>query len=459
MPEERTTTNARGASLALWMAASIALFVLAGSLALAWAMERRFHSEERHAFELQARSNSDFLTRSGLPFSQRMADQLGEIIGARVFFLKGAPRDADTTAAKPVPPAAFTHPPDGKVRVLDDGTWMVGLPGGDGVRIVLVKRPTQSGRVWMRRDTWLAMGGFWALSLALGAGLAWRVSRPLRELTEVLPRVGSDGDLPALPTSRRDEIGRLARTLARTHQRLIEERELRRTAERHAWLGRMAASMAHEVRNPVSSIRLHAQLLEQAQPQEADVSRRCIESEAARIEDLVGQWLGYARPAPPRFSTLDPADSLRQAMDAAQAQARHAGVALAFDTAPCSEPCRIRADRHRIQQVFGNLLRNAVQATPAGGRVRVALHARETSIEVIIDDDGPGFSPTALARLGDPFHSEREGGMGLGIAVAREICEAHGGHLTADNREDGGARVRVILPMNPAPENHVEHPS
>jgi hypothetical protein len=101
MPEERTMTNARGVSLALWMAASIALFVLAGSLALAWAMERRFDSEERHAFELQARSNSDFLMRSGLPFSQRMADQLGEIIGARVFFLKTGPPDVGAITGKP----------------------------------------------------------------------------------------------------------------------------------------------------------------------------------------------------------------------------------------------------------------------------------------------------------------------------------------------------------------------
>jgi signal transduction histidine kinase len=436
--------------LALWMAVSIAVFVLAGSLALAWAMERRFINEEQHAFELQAQSNSNFLMRSGLPLSERMASQLGEIIGAEVFFLKPGSERSTEKPTKAPPPETLEQPPDGKVRVLDSGTWTVGLTGHEGVRIVLLKQPSQSGSIWLRRDTWLALGGFWALSLALGAGLAWNISRPLRALTEVLPRIGSADALPELPTSRRDEIGRLARTLDRTHHHLIEERDRRRAAERHAWLGRMTASMAHEIRNPVSSIRLHAQLLEQAQPDEAAVSRHCIESEAARIEDLVSQWLSYAKPAPPMFNPLNLVDALQQAIETTRPQARHAGVSTTLSIPAPADSCIIQADRHRIQQVFGNLLRNAIQATPPGGNVAIQLQAGDGSIEVSIEDEGCGFSPTALARLGEPFYSEREGGMGLGIAVAQEICEAHGGRIDAVNQENGGAKVCVILPLPPS---------
>jgi signal transduction histidine kinase len=245
---------------------------------------------------------------------------------------------------------------------------------------------------------------------------------------------------------RRDEIGQLAKTLTRTHQSLRDERELRRAAERHALLGRMAASLAHEVRNPVSAIRLHAQLLEHASQEEAAVSRELIESEAGRIEELVSQWLNHARPVPPVLTEVDVVESLRQAVRLMEPQARHSGVGIEMDA---ETSLLIPADRHRVQQVFGNLLRNAVQAMPSGGTVTVRVLDEKTRVAVVFEDGGEGFSPAALARSGEPFYSEKEGGMGLGLAVAKEICLAHGGGLVAENRTGGGATVRVEFPKNP----------
>jgi signal transduction histidine kinase len=109
----------------------------------------------------------------------------------------------------------------------------------------------------------------------------------------------------------------------------------------------------------------------------------------------------------------------------------------------------IAADRHRLQQVFGNLLRNAVQALPAGGRVTVQVVEEATHVAVVVEDEGAGFSESALARLGEPFYSEKEGGMGLGLVVAKDICEAHGGRLTVENRSGGGARVRADFAKSP----------
>jgi signal transduction histidine kinase len=298
-----------------------------------------------------------------------------------------------------------------------------------------------------RMDTWLALVVFWGLSLALGWGLARRVTRPLQALAKSLPQMGMDGDLPDLPVLRRDEIGQLAETLTRTHDTLRRERERRRNAERHALLGRMATSLAHEVRNPVSAIRLHAQLMEHADPVEAAVSRQLIAGEAARIEELVAQWLGYAKPAPPLLGAVDVAGEVRQAVCMMTPQARHAGVLL--DGPADVTPMVVPADRLRLRQVLANLLRNAIQAMPSGGRVKISLEDSGSRVAVVVEDEGGGFSPTAFAHLGEPFYSEKEGGMGLGLASARDICEAHGGGLFAENRTCGGARVRAEFSKHP----------
>ncbi len=422
------------------------LFVLLGSLALVWAFERRIKREERRAFEELARVNTSFLERSRLPQTAKMAEQLGEIIGAQVFFWQ--PRTGEVLGKKGdfLPSLAFKMRFDGGVETFSRGLWMVGLSGPNETKVIFVRPAAASMHAMSHSDTWMALAVFWLLSLALGWGLARTVSGPLRGMAKSLPLVGTEQVLPELPVMRRDEIGQLAQTLTRTHQSLRDERERRRAAERHALLGRMAASLAHEVRNPVAAIRLHAQLLEHASPEEAAISRQLIESEAGRIEELVSQWLNHARPVPPVLTEVDVSDSLRQAVRLMEPQARHAGVRIEMNS---ESPLLIPADRHRIQQVFGNLLRNAVQAMPSGGTITVRALYEDKHVAVVVEDEGQGFSPSALARSGEPFYSEKEGGMGLGLAVAKEICLAHGGGLVVENRAGGGAMVRVDFSKNP----------
>ena len=441
LPAERPA--ARPASLAVWMTLSVTVFVLLGSLALVWGVQRRIDREERRAFEELARANTGFLERAQLPMNGKMADQLGEVIGARVFFWRagdgrvlGKPGDVLESAV------ALKMAFDGTVHALPGGDWMVGLVARDGTRVIFLRPPPGRVLALIRADTWGSLVVFWLLSLGLGMWLARRVTRPLRSLAESLPLVGTEQDLPNLPVGRGDEIGQLAQTLTRTHASLRDERERRRAAERHALLGRMASNLAHEVRNPVAAIRLHAQLLEGADGEEAALSRHLIESEAARIEELVGQWLSHAKPAPPVMVETDVVEVLRQSVQLMEPQARHAGVTIRLEAAA---PVVTAADRHRLQQVFGNLLLNAVQAMPRGGHVVVQVSDDGSGAEVVIDDEGPGFSASAMAAAGEPFYSEKEGGMGLGLAVAKDICEAHGGSLKFENRAGGGARVRVGL--------------
>lgn len=204
--------------------------------------------------------------------------------------------------------------------------------------------------------------------------------------------------------------------------------------QRLAMLGRMATSLAHEIQNPVAAIRLHGQLLAKADPGTASM----IVDEATAIEGLVSQWMFLARPEPPAVAEVDLAEVLRQAGRLLGPAASHAGVEWQWDVEGAG---RVRGDARRLGQVFRNLMVNAIQAMPEGGVLTVA--AKERSVRV--SDTGRGFSPTALRRWSDLLFSEKEGGMGIGLSVAREIVRAHGGRLSVGNRPEGGAWVSVEL--------------
>ena len=421
------TTTTR--SLAVWLTLSVSVFVLVGSLALLGLVQHQVRREEAASFEALARANAAFLDRTPLPQSKQMARQLGEVMGAQVFFQK----DDKLTGASPA--SVKLPPPDGKARWTGDSLSITRqLRNGTEVSFQRTARETPAESILNRTDTWLALGVFWSLALALAAWLARRVTRPLTQLAVAAPRIGSDESLPNLPLSRGDEIGQLARSLAETHSSLQTERERRRAAERLALLGRMATSLAHEVRNPVSAIRLHAQLLEGASVDDAAASRALIESEATRIESLVRQWMMFARPGPPVMKEFQLGELIVRTLSVVQPQAQHANVTISNQ----AQDRLLTGDSERIGQVLHNLFINAIQAMPRGGELTI-----RTTPDLVIEDQGSGFSPEALAHATEPFFSEKEGGMGLGLAVAAEICAAHGAVLSIGNRPEGGGCVTI----------------
>jgi signal transduction histidine kinase len=193
------------------------------------------------------------------------------------------------------------------------------------------------------------------------------------------------------------------------------------------------------VRNPVSAIRLHAQLLERTVPPADRNSAEMIVAEAGRIESLVSQWLGYAKPGSMAMAPVDMAVLAGEAARLLEPRAAHAQASIRVDVDPDAGSSRVPGDAGRLRQVLGNVLLNAIQSMPKGGTVRVRVAADRVEIA----DEGDGFSAMALEKFGEPFHSEREGGMGLGLAVSKEIVEAHGGLLEAENQPGGGALVRI----------------
>lgn len=207
--------------------------------------------------------------------------------------------------------------------------------------------------------------------------------------------------------------------------------------QRLALLGQMATALAHEIQNPVAAIRLHAQL----------AGYNAIIHEAATIESLVNQWQFLARPEPPRKSTVNLRELVTGVTQTLSPLAAHARVQL---TAQVPPELSVAADRRRLTQAVGNLVLNAIQAQPQGGAVTITATGADGQVRLRVADAGSGFSAKAQARCPELFYSEKEGGMGIGLAVTNEIIHAHGGTLTLANAPAGGAVATLVLPEGKA---------
>jgi signal transduction histidine kinase len=419
-------------------------YVLAASLAiLAW-IDWSYRRESLIRFEQTAAANARIVDQLRLPRSPELAQNLATVLGFGVGFRfaekpgTGLPPELEAAVDVLVGGA----PASGRAA----GRDLAVAPLADGsAHLVLIR---EGGRSMPSTLGWLLPS---LIVTALGVGLAFLVARrivnPLAALNRWLPNLDREeaAAIPRLVTARNDEIGALARSLEENHRRLREEQALRRQSERLATLGRIATSLAHEIRNPAAAIRLHADLLAQRSSPEAGGSLDLIRDEVDRITDLVNQWLFVARAAPPKTERHDLAGLTRRVLRRLGPQLEHAGVSALFDS---KEPAVIEADGPRIEQVLRNLFVNAMRAMPEGGEARVEIGDRGGEVVLEIRDGGSGFSDEALRRWSEPFFSEREGGMGLGLTLAAEVMQAHGGRIEVENIPGGGAAVRCHFPKS-----------
>lgn len=343
-----------------------------------------------------------------------------------------------------------------------------------------------------RADQLAARGQAWALGLTaasvavmgvlMSLAAALVVERPVRRLMAAIEAVRGGDSSATAPVTSGDEIGRLAAHFNEMMVRLnrfsdelqarvdeataeLERRyseverlnllllRMQRTAshaERLAVSGRIMAEVAHEVGTPLHSIAGHLELL-RADLGERDPSGvlgrrlRIIDSEVARVTQIISQLLDLTRRPPLEVASVDIRQVVRDTTDLIRPGLAAAEIDLVLDMTPVPA-LRVRAPS--IQQALLNLLTNAIDATPAGGRVSVRTRAEDGTVVIEVADTGTGLPAVLHKEIFEPFFSTKEPGRGtgLGLFIASQIVRDHGGRIDVESEVGAGATFRIVLP-------------
>jgi two-component system, NtrC family, sensor kinase len=245
----------------------------------------------------------------------------------------------------------------------------------------------------------------------------------------------------------RQWAGELEERIAeRTRQLEAQQTQIIR-AEKMAAVGRLAASLAHEINNPLQSIALHLQLVAEEKLSSAGQQQLgVVQQEFDRIAGIVGRLLDFQRPEKREAQAVDVVTALEQVLVLADRQLERAGVRLVRHLPPDLSP--VWAAENQLKQVFLNLILNAAEAMPGGGTLTISARREAGQLHLAFADTGPGLPSEKAAELFEPFFTTKPSGSGLGLAVSYEIVANHGGLLAAANQPGGGAVFTVTLPLH-----------
>lgn len=317
----------------------------------------------------------------------------------------------------------------------------------------------ESAAVSRRLNTtmiFLGLGGPLGGLLA-GYGIARGLSRSLHRLSVhvhgmaqqldqdvVAVKLSPDGDLEHLDRQLQLVVGRVTEVT----ERLQRQQQDMLRAQQLAAVGQLAASVAHEVRNPLTSIKMlvDASLRPHRPKPFTEDNLRVVHAEVQRLEQTVQDFLDFARPPALHRCRADVREVVRQAVELVQARARQQTVQI--DIRVPEQPLVAELDRGQLCNVLVNLLINALDAMPTGGLIIVQLeHAARQGLRLTVSDNGPGICPNISSKLFTPFTSGKPTGSGLGLSICKRIIEEHGGNIVGGNRSQGGAFFTVSLPM------------
>jgi signal transduction histidine kinase len=284
--------------------------------------------------------------------------------------------------------------------------------------------------------------------------------RPILDLYQIMKRAGR-GDLTVrAEAARRDEMGGLAEAFNRMMKELEDARALEKVrqsqlahTEKMAAIGTLAAGVAHEVNNPLGGVLTCIDNM-RADPDDREMRERYLElihDGIKRIERTVANLLNLSRQRGMHPEPTSINHNLRHVAELTAYQLRKAGVDVRFELDP-DEP-RVMADHFQMEQLFLNLVLNALQAMPQGGTLTLRTSRRDAVVVAEVSDSGVGIPEAVRDRIFDPFFTTREvgAGTGLGLAVSDSIVAAHGGRIEVDSRVGEGTAFRVTLPVLPEP--------
>jgi signal transduction histidine kinase len=295
-----------------------------------------------------------------------------------------------------------------------------------------------------------------SFTVIVGLFVAWHARRLLAPLAAVTERARavSGGDMTPRPVvAKNDEIGELAATFESMVSAIARANAELLASERLAAIGKMAAQVTHEVRNPLSSLALNVELLEEelgARGGEASVLLESIKLEVERLTLLTEKYLSMARRSRPDFQDEDLGVVVSDAVASSQAELAQHEIRTELSIEPGLP--NVSLDENQIRQVILNLIRNAREAMAGGGELGVAVKALRPPeppevLEISVKDSGRGMDDETREHLFEPFFTTKRHGTGLGLAITQEIVEAHGGKIRCERQEPRGTRFVIELPV------------
>ena len=265
---------------------------------------------------------------------------------------------------------------------------------------------------------------------------------------------GLTGFLAQREQQQRIRYQKAAETLENSYQKLreqadqiIEIEEQLRRADRLSALGELSAGMAHEIRNPLGSIRGTAEILRDgvAPDDPKQEFAEILVREVDRLNRVLEDFLRFARPDPVEAGRFVLQHVIGDVLDLTRQQAVRNNVDVAVEL---GDEIEIPGQGEQVKQAFLNLVLNALQAMPNGGALEVSLRALPQEVQVLFSDSGPGIAPEDRERIFNPFVTTRDSGTGLGLAITQRIIQGHGGRIMLDSRPGEGACFTVCLPRS-----------
>jgi len=301
-----------------------------------------------------------------------------------------------------------------------------------------------------------------ATTLVTGV-FVWRFTRPIKDLSVAARRVATGNFDVRVPTDRHDEIGSLAAAfndmtagLGRAHEL---ESQLHQV-EKAAVVGRLAAAIAHEIRNPLNYINLTLDHLRSSFAPEDATKRETFErladqlkAEVGRINRHITDFLKYSRPSALELRPLDLRAELEDAMHVIEGPAAEHGIETSLQEGEGMP--RVFADQDSLRSAFTNLLLNGLEAMDSseigkGGSVRITLAAESSNrVRIEVKDTGRGIALDDIAKVFEPYYSTKETGTGLGLAIVKKAIDDHGGSISVSSKEGSGTKFTILLPVEP----------
>jgi signal transduction histidine kinase len=282
--------------------------------------------------------------------------------------------------------------------------------------------------------------------------IAARVSRPIEQLARAAEEVAGGNWEARVPVRGRDEVGVLGRSFNHMTAELVSQRERLVQTERVAAWRELARRLAHELKNPLFPLQLTVENLTRARALPADEfdeifqeSTATLSMEIANLKTIIGRFSDFSKMPRPELERVDARDAIERVRALYEPTAIHDGK-IQFEIALASRPASVNADPELLHRALSNLVLNAMDAMPDGGRLTLSAKSIGDKVEIRVSDTGQGMTPEECERLFTPYYTTKEHGTGLGLAIVQSVIADHGGTITVESKPGAGATFVITLP-------------